>query len=199
MATTAVSPSASPLSPAKINVRLCGSMPRQEMESLSLLKCAQFVLQSESKPFTMAMKPTVHTIEDKDCVASQLCHHLMSMRQQPENQSLSNANVPTFEAPSWAVTAQGESRLEVRTSLLRQHVILSRNDSPLSSAARMRFSGSTNGSGPDRSISVQNRPLPTIGCPVIACYLFPKARDVVPSFEWFLLSCRLWKCPWNLR
>jgi hypothetical protein len=110
MATTAVSPSSSPLSPAKINVRLCGSVPRQEMECLSMCKRPPFVLQSEIKPFTMKMKPTVHTIEDKDCVASQLCHQLTSMRQQQESQSSSSA--PTFEAPSWAVPAQGESRLE---------------------------------------------------------------------------------------
>jgi hypothetical protein len=133
MATTTL-PTSSPLS-VKVNVRLCGSIPRQEMEALSLTKCAPLVLRSSHELNTSSymvelnaslhdlagLRSTVHTIEDKDCVASQLCSQLCNMqRQQQQQQQYSQPAFaeprrvsPTFEAPTWAVPARGESRLEV--------------------------------------------------------------------------------------
>ena len=116
MTTTALSPlSSSALSPVKVNVRLCGSVPRQEMEALSLTKCAPLMLRSpntsNSNTNTYMRKPQPKVVEDETDVALQLCSQLCSMSQQPQTQPKRAA--PTFEAPSWAVPANGESRLEV--------------------------------------------------------------------------------------
>ena len=122
-----VTTTASSTSPLKLDVRLCGSVPRREMESLSLAKCAPLVLRSSQELSTNSylsaingqsqrFSSTVHTIEDdKSCVAHQLCSHLNNMQQQ---QNISSSlqlrrSSPVFEAPTWAVPAQGEARLEV--------------------------------------------------------------------------------------
>jgi hypothetical protein len=127
---TATQPTSPPLS-VKVNVRLCGSVPRQEMEALSLTKCAQLVLQSSHELHTSSylaehnaslhdlagLGSTVHTIEDKDSVASQVCSQLCNMQRQQQYSQPAFAEPrrvsPTFEAPTWAVPARGESRLEV--------------------------------------------------------------------------------------
>lgn len=115
--TLASSSVGSPLSPAKINVRLCGSVPRQEMVPISLSGCAPLVLQSQMEmltgKFDIPMRPSpVHEIEDKDRVASQLCRQLANISENQSSSSSTNANVPKFEAPAWAVPARGEARLE---------------------------------------------------------------------------------------
>lgn len=127
MSTTTASPSiTSPLSTVKVNVRLCGSIPRQELEALSLTKCAPNVLRSShelntssyfaengSREVREVPHSTHHTIEDD--MALQLCSQLCDMhhRQQQQQVIASQRRVtPTFEAPTWAVPAQGEARLE---------------------------------------------------------------------------------------
>lgn len=86
----------------KVNVRLCGSIPRTEMDSLCLKQ-----QQSTAVPTSMHC----------DTVAQQLCSQLSNFQQQQEqqhNQQLHSApsRLPTFEPPSWAVPAGGEARLE---------------------------------------------------------------------------------------
>lgn len=115
-------PSSLPLSSVKVNITLCGSLPRREMESLSLSKCATQFMPSTSNSYLsrkhMGINSTrPHAIEDERLsVASQLCSQLQSLRdyEQPcaTQRSVSSA-VPVFEAPTWAVPASGEARLEV--------------------------------------------------------------------------------------
>jgi hypothetical protein len=55
---------------------------------------------------------THHTIEDD--MAMQLCSQLCDMHQRQQQQVIASQrrSTPTFEAPTWAVPAQGEARLE---------------------------------------------------------------------------------------
>jgi hypothetical protein len=124
---TATAPTLSPLPSVKVNIRLCGSIPRQEIEGISLTKCAPLVLLSSQERNTspdVLRRSTHFTIEDnnnddKNCVATQLCSHLCSMQQQRQQQQPQTATapqrlvLPEFEAPTWAVPARGEARLEV--------------------------------------------------------------------------------------
>jgi hypothetical protein len=135
MSTATASPSiTSPLSTVKVNVRLCGSIPRQELEALSLTKCAPLVLRSSHELSTSSYlakngsreardvpHSTHHTIEDD--IALQLCSQLCDMHQRQQQQvNASQRRVtPTFEAPTWAVPAQGEARLEVCSWSIRLH------------------------------------------------------------------------------
>ena len=121
----------SPLTPVRVNVRLCGSVPRQEMNSLSLNsdQSAPPVMRTSndlnkhsacsgsSESWDSLEGSTHHTIEDTNSVAALLCSQLSNMQhheQQPQAmQPLQRRISPTFEPPTWAVPATGESRLEV--------------------------------------------------------------------------------------
>ena len=93
----------------QVNVRLCGSIPRVDLSS-------QYT--------------------EEDCVVQKLCSHLYTMQHQQQQQEeqaqhkliqpqhifynkegisppSSRRQSPTYEAPSWAVPASGEARLEV--------------------------------------------------------------------------------------
>jgi hypothetical protein len=108
--TMAASTASAPLllNPVKVNIRLCGSIPREEMGSFSVIK---------TTPFEFEECSSLHTIENKlDSMESLLCSQLSKMQQQelhtiplPALRQVSNS----FEAPSWAVPASGEARLEV--------------------------------------------------------------------------------------
>lgn len=126
----------SPLTPVRVNVRLCGSVPRQEMSSLSLNsdQSAPPVMRTSndlnkhspssdlknngsSESWDSLEGSTHHTIEDTNCVAALLCSQLLNMQHHEEQpqamQPLQRRISPTFEPPTWAVPATGESRLEV--------------------------------------------------------------------------------------
>jgi hypothetical protein len=114
---TAIAPSfiaGSPLSQVKVNVRLCGSIPRQEMEALSL------------KQYHSRLHAAANTI-DSDSVADVLCSQLSLMQHQQQRQPQSSIPQqrlpPTYEPPSWAVPADGEARLEVSTKMLPSSII----------------------------------------------------------------------------
>ncbi|CAJ1959840.1 unnamed protein product [Cylindrotheca closterium] len=95
----------------KVNVKLCGSIPRDE--NLSLVQCAPLML--PSGPMNTYLSRSSRNSESSlDCmsidegqnVASQLCSQLSSLekqRSQPRNE---------YDAPGWAVPACGEARLE---------------------------------------------------------------------------------------
>jgi len=107
----------------KVNVRLCGSVPRNEMESMSLTQCAPSApshgLCQGSYSGCSSLRPSPRTTEGS--LRSELCAQLSSM------QGLSSlpprAAAPSYEAPTWAVPAPGEARLEVRSC--RCHKLLS--------------------------------------------------------------------------
>lgn len=117
MATT-VAPSynaGSPLSQVTVNVRLCGSIPRQEMESLTLKQ--HHYQSSKLSDRHAAISLAVNTIE-RDSAAGLLCSQLSIMQQQQHPQAtstLQSRSPPTYEPPTWAVPSRGEARLEVRT------------------------------------------------------------------------------------
>jgi len=125
----------SALTPVRVNVRLCGSVPRQEMSSLSLNgdQSAPSVMRTSndlnkhspssdlknngsSESWDSLEGSTHHTIEDTNCVAALLCSQLSNMQHHEEQpqamQPLQRRITPTFEPPTWAVPATGESRLE---------------------------------------------------------------------------------------
>lgn len=100
--------STSTLPHIQVNVRLCGSIPRVDLSS-------QYT--------------------EEDCVVQKLCSHLYTMQHQQQQQEeqaqhkliqpqhifynkegisppSSRRQSPTYEAPSWAVPASGEARLE---------------------------------------------------------------------------------------
>lgn len=130
----------SPLTPVRVNVRLCGSVPRQEMSLLSLNshQGAPLVMPTSndlskqssssdlknnvsSESWDSLESSTLHTIDDTNCVAALLCSQLSKMQhheQEPQAlQPLQHRLSPTFEPPTWAVPATGESRLEVSMQL----------------------------------------------------------------------------------
>lgn len=133
MATVAAS-SPSQLSSVRVNVRLCGSIPREEMETLSLTKCAPHVLRTlnglntssylagtngSSDDCVSMVSSTLHTIGDNtNNMGSHLCSQLSKVQESeslPVSSTMPQRRItPSFEPPSWAVPASGEARLEVR-------------------------------------------------------------------------------------
>ncbi|KAG7342641.1 FHA domain containing protein [Nitzschia inconspicua] len=91
----------SPFTQVKVNVRLCGSIPRTEMEN-AYIKQQQHTQQR------------LETSSSSDSIAQQLCSQLSSFQQQRqfEQQQPPTSRTATFEPPSWAVPASGEARLE---------------------------------------------------------------------------------------
>ena len=130
---TLTSPSTQQLSSVRGDVRLCGSIPREEMDAVSLTKCAPLGSRTSSDlgssthstesngssdAWVTRDSSTHHTIEDTNSVAV-LCSQL-SIMQRVETQNAQALQsqcqrryTPTFEPPSWAVPARGEARLEV--------------------------------------------------------------------------------------
>jgi len=98
----------------KVNVKLCGSIPREE--NLSLLRIAPLVLPSGpiNSSYLSQSRHSSRTIQSQngmavdegENVAAQLCAQLCSLEKQ---QSPSRNE---YDAPGWAVPACGEARLE---------------------------------------------------------------------------------------
>jgi hypothetical protein len=89
--------SSSHFTQVKVNVRLCGSIPRTEMDSV-------YRQQSQQQ-------------QNADSVAKQLCSQLSTFQQQQQHSLSAPTGLPTFEPPSWAVPASGEARLEVNKNM----------------------------------------------------------------------------------
>jgi len=122
----------------KVNVRLCGSIPRVDLSSL--MQQEQQQLQgspnrpqnTDSNSNSLPEIPSSYLFKTKgeDCVTQKLRSHLFTMQQQEQAQQTkepvrqpqhnfysqgttpSRRQSPTYEAPSWAVPASGEARLE---------------------------------------------------------------------------------------
>lgn len=102
----------SPLNSCKVNVKLCGSIPRDE--NLSLVQCAPLMIPSgpfsttylSQRSRTSESSQDGMSIDDGESVAAQLCSQLCSL----ENQRSAPRN--EYDAPGWAVPACGEARLE---------------------------------------------------------------------------------------
>lgn len=105
-------------------MRLCGSVPRDEIEHLSLVNCGPLMLaslQSElqsrscmehSSPLQTRDSQDSMSIDYDDRVGAQLCSQLWSLQQDQAMPFSSSIASPTYEAPGWAVPASGEARLE---------------------------------------------------------------------------------------
>lgn len=114
----------SAFSSVKVNVSLCGSVPRDEIQRLSLVSCAPLVLQSSSELNTLernknnnfaktTQNTTQHTIENNgDAVVAEICSQLCDLQQQDERTQPQQRVKPEYEAPAWAVPANGEAKLE---------------------------------------------------------------------------------------
>lgn len=94
----------------KVNVKLCGSIPRDE--NISLVQCAPLMLPSGPLSTSYLSQPSRTSqqegmaIDDGENVAAQLCSQLCSL----EKQQTRSRN--EYDAPGWAVPACGEARLE---------------------------------------------------------------------------------------
>lgn len=126
MATLTASSSA--FSAVKVNVRLCGSVPRTELESLAISRSAPPRVLASRTPNTNAYAHSSDLLnsslcslkEEKSFVASQLCKQLLN-KDDSQNRVVNRPSFPEFEAPTWAVPASGESRLEpISDSVERQ-------------------------------------------------------------------------------
>ena len=123
-------------SSVRVNVRLCGSVPRQDMETLSLTKSAPHVLRTlnglntssylaatngSSDDCVRRDSSTLHTIGDtSNSTGSRPCSQLPNVQQSetlPIPSTMPQRRITPIEPPSWAVPASGEARLEVRWRL----------------------------------------------------------------------------------
>lgn len=119
----------------KVNVRLCGSIPRfalsmmqQEATNRSQNAPSLPMFPSSSSNRQDSFSTSMITVSEKgeNCLGKELCSQLCSVQQQPLKQQTQpqhnffpettkcthRRTPPTYEAPSWAVKATGESRLE---------------------------------------------------------------------------------------
>lgn len=136
--TASILPSQTTQSQVKVNVRLCGSIPRlalsQQQESVYVPPSLQSLpmFPSSSNVGNTSLFRLKGNNKDVNDAASKLCSNLinLSRQQQQEPSKANQAAQPqhnfypgtstssrpirptTYEAPSWAVPARGESRLE---------------------------------------------------------------------------------------
>lgn len=108
----------------RVNVSLCGSVPRRELESLSLTSgrssnvLSSRTLNTNSYLLEKNRDAPTSTQPKKSCIASELCSYLSNMREDHVHRTgPQRPSSLEFEAPSWAVPARGDSRLEVRRSM----------------------------------------------------------------------------------
>lgn len=126
---TLAAPSPSAFSSVKVNVRLCGSVPRQELSELTITKPAPLSSRTLNTNSYLAGKygdsfnSTHHMIEDEKA-AQQLCTQLSNIDERQQHTGPLRPSLPEFEAPVWAVPASGESRLEVSMESLYLHAEL---------------------------------------------------------------------------
>jgi len=137
--TVSILPSNTSQSQVKVNVRLCGSIPRLALskpnESLNVtssLRSLPLFPSSTPNQASSSMFRIDDTKKDVNEAANKLCSDLWNMQQlqQQESSQLNQSTQPqhsfypgtassshqrppiTYEAPSWAVPASGEARLE---------------------------------------------------------------------------------------
>ena len=108
----------------KVNVRLCGSVPRKELETLSLTKCIPpSVLFSRTPNTNSYLKGRDDNSSSCDKIEESPVGSQPNYTSHEERKlyrhALPRLALPEFEAPSWAVPATGESRLEVSTKSRR--------------------------------------------------------------------------------
>jgi len=118
----------------KVNVRLCGSIPRVDLSSLMQQehKTENCARNAQSNFCSLPKIPSSYSSQTKEsnCSSHKFCSHLHTIQQQQITQhkkepirlpqhnfhskeaSTSRKQSPTYEAPSWAVPARGEARLE---------------------------------------------------------------------------------------
>mmetsp|Transcript_51772 Transcript_51772/g.124972 ORF Transcript_51772/g.124972 Transcript_51772/m.124972 type:complete len:376 (-) Transcript_51772:470-1597(-) len=130
--TTAVAPAHPLSSQVKVNVRLCGSIPRQDMELMKQRQRQQQFLHEQNRPsneiHSQYMSSTAslnasHVHDSLSLLSTAL--HQRCAEDEDTRLGLGPASItssatatiaprkpPTFEAPSWAVPAHGETRLE---------------------------------------------------------------------------------------
>jgi len=118
----------SSVQPMSVDIRLCGNIPRKELQDHFTLPGAPCILSAlTSQAATLSTSclaganvsdnryPTHHTTTLCDDLRGFVAHNKSNMRSAlQETQPLS----PLFEPPSWAVPARGETRLEVSLSSL---------------------------------------------------------------------------------
>jgi len=127
--TVSILPSQTAQPQVKVNVRLCGSIPRlalSEKQELYVPKSLQSLPMFPSSPSKQGNSSMFHLDGNKDenDAATKLCTDLSSIRRQQHESSQPQHNFypgtttssrpmrPSYEAPSWAVPAKGEARLE---------------------------------------------------------------------------------------
>ena len=111
-----------------VDIRLCGNIPRRDME--------EHILGSQGAPCSLSALPSGANTLSTKCLAVDnalndaapthrtigVCDGLTSLLLQNKTKAMGVLQdkqpfVPLFEPPSWAVPARGETRLEVCTGL----------------------------------------------------------------------------------
>lgn len=108
-------------------MKLCGSVPRDEIDRLSLVNLiSSSHSQLPNGSYLEQRLPSLvasdsMSIDEGDRAAAQLCSQLSNLQQDHSMPSASSSQSPNYEAPEWAVPASGEARLEpVFDSVKRQ-------------------------------------------------------------------------------
>lgn len=102
--------SPTPLSPVRVDVRLCGSIPRSAMSGLRGAPCNPL-----SDLTSSDLNTTLATTNGSSSECSTLkpsVYHGVEAAHNPSMARLVQSDLPLYEPPSWAVPARGEARLE---------------------------------------------------------------------------------------
>ena len=139
--TASILPSQTTQSQVKVDVRLCGSIPRPALSEKqhvpNTLQSLPMFPSAPSKQGNSSMF-CVDGNKDENDAATKLCSDLGNIRRQQQNQttqpqhnfypgtSTSSCSLrpTTVEAPSWAVPAKGEARLEVSMGRFTEYLRL---------------------------------------------------------------------------
>jgi hypothetical protein len=132
----------SALLPVRVDVRLCGGIPRKDMKDQLFIKdngarCSLSALTSQSDPslniscLAAANGPTSDCSTLRTIAVSLSMHNNKNITTATNNNNMlqtiesnlqkSTPLAPLMDVPSWAVPARGESRLEVSLILVMLH------------------------------------------------------------------------------
>lgn len=117
-----------PSSPPRVDVRLCGSIPRKDItdqlvQRSALCPLSDLTSSDLNASFLAANGPSSDHLTHKALAFDGLTN-IASHTSMTRIQSDASSPAPVFEPPSWAVPAQGEARLEVRSLHSRLHLVI---------------------------------------------------------------------------